>query len=156
MTRKSKALSIGLLIATWAFVLGLAVGPQPVRGIELGHGLVRLVKIFGIAWVVDHFAEDIDQAINSVLRQREAEIEGATQVVPILRIGDGGGTAVGAAQVMGPAVQVDKVQAVAELELGVGNLRGRALLPVSTRRELTKSIKSIGGVGVSADIKLPI
>ena len=156
MNHRKRALSVGALVLAWAFVLGLAIGPQPVRGIDLGDSLVSLIKIFGIAWVVDRFADDINNGINSLLRQHEAEIEGATKVVPILRIGEGGGTAVGAAQVMGPAVQVDKVQAVGELELDVGNLRGRALLPVSTRKDLTSTIRGIGGVGVSANIKFPV
>lgn len=156
MTRGKRALSLGLLVATWAFVLGLAVGPQPARGIDLGDTLGGMIKLFGIAWVVDHFAEDIDRVINDVLRQKEAEVEGATKVVPILRIGEGGGAAVGAAQVMGPAVQVDKVQGVGELELDWQNLRGRALLPVSTKKELTSSIRGVGGVGVSANIKFPL
>jgi len=144
------------LVASWAFVLGVAVGPQPARGIDLGSTLGSLIKLFGIAWVVDRFADDIDGAINKVLRQKEAEIEGTTKVVPILRIGEGGGAAVGAAQVMGPAVQVEKVEAVGELELDWQNLRGRALLPVSTKKELTSSIKGVGGVGVSANIKFPL
>ncbi len=156
MIRGKRALSIGLLIASWAFVLGIAVGPQPARGIDLGNTLGSLIKLFGIAWVVDRFADDIDSTINKVLRQKEAEIEGATKVVPILRIGEGGGAAVGAAQVMGPAVQVDKVEGVGELELDWQNLRGRALLPVSTKKELTSSIKGVGGVGVSANIKFPL
>jgi hypothetical protein len=156
MIRGKRALSVGLLIASWAFVLGIAVGPQPARGIDLGNTLGSLIKLFGIAWVVDRFADDIDGAINKVLRQKESEIEGATKVVPILRIGEGGGAAVGAAQVMGPAVQVDKVEAVGELELDVGPLRGRALLPVSTKKELTSSIRGVGGVGVSANIKFPL
>ncbi|NTU84178.1 MAG: CHAT domain-containing protein, partial [Chloroflexales bacterium] len=55
--------------------------------------------------------------------QREARIADATKVVPIVRVGSG--TAVGAAQVMGPRMQVDKVQAVAEIELNLGNLAER-------------------------------
>lgn len=156
MNRRKRATSTAVFAAALAFVLGFAISPQPARGIDLGDSFVKLVKVFGIAWVVDRYADDIDRTINNLLRQHEAEIEGATRVVPILRIGEGGGTAVGAAQVMGPAVQVDKVQAVGELELGVGNLRGRALLPVSTKKELTKSIKGIGGVGVSANIKFRV
>ena len=78
-------------------------------------------------------------------------------VVPTFRVSGGiGGAAVGAAQVVGPPQQVDKVQAVAEIQIGIGNFRGRALVPVTTRKGLTSSIKGIGGVGVSAEIKFPL
>jgi len=146
--------NVAVLVVVWAFVLGLTVGPQPAQGLDVGGALVDLVKIFGIGWVVTQFAGDIDRTINSLLAQHEAEVAGATKVVPILRVGSG--TAVGAAQVMGPRQQVDTVQAVAELELNIGDFRGRGLLPVTTRRDLTGNIKGVDGVGVSANIKFPI
>ncbi len=148
--------NLTILVVVWAFVLGLAVGPQPARSIDLGGAIGDLVKIFGIGWVVNKFADDIDGAINDVLAQRDAEIANATKVVPILRVAGGGDTAVGAAQVQGPQAQVEKCSAVAELELTVSKLRGRALLPVTTKRNLTGSVKGIDGVGVSANIKFPI
>lgn len=136
-----------------AFGLGMTTAPNPAGALSLGGGIGDLVKIFGIAWVVDRFGPQIDRAINSALKQRDAEIEGYTKVVPIVRVG--GSTAVGAAQVMGPRAQVDKVQAVAEVELRViGSIRGRGLIPISTRNAQT--VRSVGGVGVSANIKFPI
>ncbi len=156
MRMNEKLRTLTVLVVVWAFVLGMAVGPQPARAIDLGGTIGDLVKIFGVGWVVDRFAGDIDNAINDVLAQREAEIAGATKVVPILRIGEGGGTAVGAAQVQGPREKVRQCEAVAELELEFGDLRGRALLPVSTKSNLTSSIKGISGVGVSANVKFPI
>ncbi|MGD9494787.1 MAG: hypothetical protein AB7Y46_00625 [Armatimonadota bacterium] len=156
MRGNSKLRNVAVLAVVWAFALGLAVGPQPAQSIDVGGALEDLVKIFGIGWVVQQFDDEIDRAINTVLAQREAEIAGATKVVPILRVGEGGGTAVGAAQVMGPQQQVQKVQAVAEIELDIGDLRGRALIPVSTGRDLTSSITGVAGVGVSANIKFPI
>ncbi len=154
MRINAKMRNVTVLVIVWAFVLGIAVGPQPAQSIDLGGALGDLVKIFGIGWVVKQFAGDIDNAINSVLAQHEAQIAGATKVVPILRVGSG--TAVGAAQVMGPKAQVQKVEAVAEIELNVGGLRGRGLIPVTTRRELTSSIRGVPGVGVSANIKFPL
>lgn len=150
-----KTRTVAALVVAWALVLGIAVGPQPAQS-QLGRTLVDLVKIFGIAWVVREFDDEINGAINDVLAQHEAEIAGATKVVPILRVGEGGGTAVGAAQVMGPQQQVRSVEAVAELELSLGDLRGRALLPVSTRSNLTSTVRGVSGVGVSANIKFPI
>jgi len=157
MTLSRNLTRVTLLLVAWAFVLGVALGPQPARSIDLGGALVDLVKIFGIAWVVDRFAGDIDRTINRFLSQHDAAIEGQTKVVPILRVASGGGgTAVGAAQVMGPAQQVRTVQAVAELELNFGSFRGRALVPVSTKNVSSGGIKGVGGVGVSANIKFPI
>jgi hypothetical protein len=154
MSERMRTLTV--LVVVWAFVLGMAVGPQPARALDFGGAIGDLVKIFGIGWVVNKFSDDIDDAINDLLQQRDAEIANATKVVPILRVGEGGGTAVGAAQVQGPEAKVKQCSAVAELELSVGDLRGRALLPVSTKSNITSSIKGISGVGVSANIKFPI
>jgi len=100
--------------------------------------------------------EDIDHFINVLLSQRGIEHEGMTKVVPIIRVG-GAGTAVGAAQVVGPAQQVKKVSAVAEVEITIGgSARARGLVPVSTKKVTTDSIRSIGGVGISANIKIPL
>ncbi len=155
MTMSRKLSRVAALLVVWGFVLGIAMGPQPAQGIDLGGSLGTLIKIFGIGWVVNHFADDIDRAINQVLRQNEAEIEGMTKVVPILRVGSGGGTAVGAAQVMGPPAQVNKVQAVAEVELKLAIFRGRALIPVASKSLSAGAISGVGGVGVSANIKFP-
>ncbi len=154
--RERKAFALfAILVLAWAFMLGLGLPPQPCSAISLGGGFGDLIKIFGIGWVVNHFGNDIDQFINRVLAQHEAEIEGLTKVVPIIRVGKGG-TAVGAAQVMGPPVQVRKVQAVAEVEIGIGRLKLRGLIPVTTKRVETRTIRGVGGVGVSANIKFPI
>ena len=145
---KGKGMTVALLLC--AFALGLSWTPGPAQSLPLGD----VVKVFGIGWVVERFSVQIDRAINSALAEHQAGIEGATKVVPIIRVGKGG-TAVGAAQVMGPQVQVDKVQAVAEVELRIaGTLRARGLIPVSTRDVST--VRSVSGVSVSADIKFPI
>ena len=145
--------ALTVLVLT-AFLVGFGVGAPSVRALSLGGALGTVVKTLGIGYVVTRYGGSIDVAINGMLRQRQAQIEGKTKVVPILRVG-GGSTAVGAAQVMGPAQQVDKVEAVAELEWNpTGAVRGRALIPVSTRD--TSSVKGVGGVGVSANIKVPL
>src|SRR6056297_172920 len=102
MKMGEKIRTLTVLVVVWAFVLGMAVGPQPARALDFGGAIGDLVKIFGIGWVVNKFSDDIDDAINDLLQQRDAEIANATKVVPILRVGEGGGTAVGAAQVQGP------------------------------------------------------
>ena len=153
MTKRNKWTWIvtGLLLG--AFLLGLGTTPRPAAALDLGGGIGTLVKIFGIGWVVDHYSGQINKAINSALAQRDAEIEGYTKVVPILRIMGGKGKAIGAAQVMGPRVQVEKVKAVGEVELRLlGAVRARGLLPISTK----SSLSIVPGVGVSANIKFPI
>lgn len=154
MFRHRPVTSLVAMLLLWAFLLGVGAAPNPAQALDLGGGIGSLVKIFGIGWVVDHFSGKINDAINNALRQHQAEIQGYTKVVPILRVG-AGGTAVGAAQVMGPREQVQQVQAVAEIQLSfVGAVRARGLIPVSSKN-LT-NIKSVGGVGVSANIKFPI
>jgi hypothetical protein len=144
---------LACLFLLWAFLLGVGTAPSPVQALDLGGGIGTLVKIFGIGWVVDHFAKDINKTINSALAQRDAQINGYTKVVPIVRLAGRGGAAVGAAQVMGPQVQVEKVKAVAEVELNlIGTVRARGLLPIGTRN----SLNIVPGVGVSANIKFPI
>lgn len=155
--RASRNMSkVTLLFVAWAFVLGVAVGPQPAQSLDLGGAIGDLVKIFGIGWVVTHFADEIDGGLNTFLQQHEAAIEQQTKVVPIIRVGTKTSTAVGAAQVMGPTTQVRKVQAVAELQIDIGSLRGRALIPISTKDAKMGGIKGVSGVGVSANIKFPI
>jgi hypothetical protein len=115
------------------------------------------LKIFGIAYVVKQFGGQINSFINTVLAQHSAQIAVQTKVVPIVKIG-AGGTAVGAVQVMGPAQQVEKVSAVAEVEWKPGNvLRARGLVPITNVKitDPTK-IKGVGGVGISANIKFPL
>jgi hypothetical protein len=146
----------GAMLVLWAFLLGVSAAPQPADAFSFNSGIARLVKIFGIAWCVDHFGGKINDTINSLLKQHEAEIQGHTKVVPILRVGGGGGgTAVGAAQIMGPKEQVDQVQAVGEVELNItGSVRARGLLPISTKN--MTSLKIVPGVGCSANIKFPL
>lgn len=147
MRMNERTRNLTILILVWAFVLGLAVGPQPVHS-QFGGAIGDLVKIFGIGWVVQQFSGEINSAINSVLAQREAEIAEATKVVPILSVGRG--TAIGAAQVQGPQAQLDRVDAVSQVELTIRGFRGQALIPV------TSAVSAVPGVGVSANISFPI
>ena len=57
---------------------------------------------------------------------------------------------------VGPAQQVRKVKAVAEVQLNLGALRGRGLIPIATKNPLRGEIKGVGGVGVSANIRVRI
>lgn len=154
MYQHKPIVKIAAVLVAVAFLSGLLVTAPPTQAVA-GVNLASLIKLFGIAWVVDHFGTGIDKAINNVLQQKEAAIEGRTKVVPIIKIG--GGVTIGAAQVMGPAERVDKVKAVAQLDWTPGDVfRGRVLLPVSTDRDLTTSVRGVGGVGISAVIAFPI
>ena len=153
MMRRTKWTWLVAMLLMWAFLLGVGTAPNPVQALDLGGSIGDLVKIFGIGWVVEHFSGQINKAINSALAQHDAAVEGYTKVVPIMRLGGGKGTAVGAAQVMGPKAQVDKVRAVGEVELNLlGTVRARGLLPISTKN----SLRTVPGVGVSANIKFPL
>ena len=159
MTKRNHWHYLALVVVLTAFLVGFGSGPRPAQALNLSLGgiLKGALKIFGVAYVVKHFGGEINSFINGVLAQHSAKVAGQTKVVPIVRIG-AGGTAVGAAQIMGPAVQVKKVSAVAEVEWKPGNvLRARGLLPVTNVKitDPTK-IKGVGGVGVSANIKFPM
>lgn len=153
MNRKHPLFNLGVLVVLGAFVLGLATAPTPAQALSLGGAFGDLVKIFGIGWVVKQYGTQIDSFINKALAEREAAIQGWTKVVPIVKVGTG--KAVGAAQVMGPREQVEKVQAVAEVDLQItGALRARGLIPVTTKN--ASPLKGVGGVGVSANIKFQL
>ena len=157
MIRNKRWRWLTLVVVLTAFLVGFGSGTNTVGALNLGGMLQGALKIFGIAYVVKQFGGQIDSFINTVLAQHSAKVAGQTKVVPIVRVGEGG-AAVGAAQVMGPAVQVEKVSAVAELEWKPGNvLRARGLLPVTNVKitDPTK-IKGVGGVGISANIKFPL
>jgi hypothetical protein len=143
-------------LALVLFVVFVSAALTPRAQADLLDNLLgKGIKIVGVGLVLDRWGDDINRFINRILGQRRAQIEGKTKLVELLRIGSPGG-AVGAAQVMGPADRVDKVQAVAELEIDVSRLRARALLPVSTKKSVTQSIRGVGGTGVSANIKFPL
>jgi hypothetical protein len=145
----------GLLVAAALFG-GMVIGQaQPVQA-QLGS----ILKGGAIVIAVDKFSGDIDRFVNTITGNRTNNAAESTRVVPILTIG--GGTYAGAVQVSGPKNLVDTVKAVAQLEGRtklplVGDIRGRALVPISDRSVANeKSLNRVKGVGVSAliDIKL--
>ena len=153
---RNKRMIVLALAAVLVLTIATALGPvaRDASAFDLGGLFGQALKIGGIVWAVDKFGNQIDGFINKFLDQNGCPVEGKSRVVPIIRVL--GGVAVGGAQIVGPPSQVDKVQAVGEVQLNVGRFRGRALVPVTTRKNLTGSIKGIGGVGTSAEIKFPI
>jgi hypothetical protein len=143
------------LLCAFFFLVGIGAPMQPSYALDLGGLAGDVLKVAGIGFLVKQFGPEIDKFINSALGTRGIGNEGMTKVVPIIRLGSG--TAVGAVQVVGPASQVQKVKAVAEIEITFGNhIRGRALVPISMSKFNVQTIHGVGGVGVSANIKFVI
>lgn len=109
-----------------------------------------------VAVVIKQFSRPINDAINKLTGSSGAPITEATKVVPIVSVGQGG--YVGAAQVSGPKVSVDKVQAVGMLEgtLNGDQFRMKALVPITTTKPSIGSLKRVKGVGVSAIIDIKV
>lgn len=146
MIRKKISKKALVLFAALLAAASLAVAQLK---IDIGD----LLKIGGIALVVDRFGPEIDKAVDD-LQGFTPEQAAMTKVVPIISAGSG--THVGAAQVMGPASEVNKVRAVAQVEGKVfgGVVRIKALIPVSTTS--VTNIRRVDGVGVSAIIDVKI
>jgi hypothetical protein len=117
----------------------------------LGFG--DAVKLFGIAFAVQHFSGQLNSFINTLLNQHGVKWEGSTKVVPILSLGRG--TYIGAAQVAGPPDLVDKTKAVAQGETRIGGLNGRLLVPISNLNP-TKGLSRVKGIGVTATIDFKV
>lgn len=130
----------------------------------LGLGMVGLaapqikevIKIVGVGAAVKQFGPQINREINKLANFKDTD-RVKTRVVPILSIGINTRRAVGAAQVMGPPSQVDKVEAVAmpELDLFGKEIKIRAMIPVDTQKNLT-DIRRVDGVGVSGIVDLKL
>ena len=115
--------------------------------------LGSVLKLFGIAYAVKVFGPQINSFINSLLSQRGVKREGTTKVVPIISIGSGG--YIGAAQVAGRPDIVKQTQAVGQEETNIGSLRGKLLVPISSKTP-QKGLKRVKGVGVTAVIDFKI
>lgn len=122
---------------------------QPARAI----GTTEILKVGGVLLAVNQFGDQIDSFINNLLKQRKNAAAGATKVVPIVSVGQG--VYIGAAQVIGEANRVQRVQAVATVEGVLNKFEGTLLVPISTKMP-GKKLSRVEGVGVSAivDIKL--
>ena len=145
-TRIAYALLIAALVTTLT-----VLGPVTTRASLFGD----IVKVGGIAIVVDQFGSQINSFINKLTANKNLGTQEATNVVPIISLG--GGSYIGAVQVIGSKKNVDNTKAVVQLESNATfgrNLRIKALVPVGSRT--TSNIKRIYGVGVSAMIDIRI
>ena len=135
------SISLGLLI--------MAASMSAVQANLFGS----VLKVGGIAFLVDQYKKPINNFINKALGERGAQAMGATKVVPILSIGSGGH--IGAAQVVGVPSAVEKTQAVVQIEIPAGSFRATGIIPVS-RKTVSGSPERMKGVGVSAVIDFKI
>ena len=113
-----------------------------------------VLKVGGIGYLVDRYADELNDFINALTAKHGVSSEYATKVVPIITIGSGG--YVGAAQVSGPQELVDECKAALQLE---GNFmsntfRVKALIPIDSKNPTNFS--RVQGVGVSAQIDVKI
>lgn len=144
--KKQKQFVVGLLL-----ICLFSVGAVPAAQ---AFGLGDILKVGGIAILIDKFAGPLNNFINTLTMQHGAGSDYATKVVPILTFGSGG--YVGAVQVTGPQSLVDRVQAVVQIE---GNFNGsqfrvKALIPIDSKNPVNFS--RVQGVGVSAMIDVRI
>lgn len=139
-----KQLIIGMIAAS---LLGFGSGIATTQAFNLGS----ILKVGGISVLVDKFGTQINDFLNKLLMKNGVGTDYATKVVPIISVGSG--KYVGAVQVVGPKSQVDKVQAVGQLEGSFNNIaRAKALIPLATK-DIT-NLNRVQGVGVSAMIDL--
>jgi hypothetical protein len=136
------------LLTTLIALLVLAITLPAAWAFSFGD----ILKVGGIAFLVDTYRKPINEFINKALGERDAQAMGATKVVAILSVGSGG--YVGAAQVVGVPSAVDKTQAVVQIELPIGSFRATGLVPVS--KKATGSPTRMKGVGVSAVVEFKI
>lgn len=118
--------------------------------------LNQILRAGGVVAVISAFGRDMDNVLNK-LWNRGNDPFIATKVVPILTVTGRRDNAIGAAQVMGPPQQVERVVAVAQPEArvpGIG-VRVRAMIPVSSQN-VVENLRIVPEVGVSGivDIRL--
>ena len=138
---------IALVVGIGAMAMSAFAGYQ--------FGINQVLKIGGVALAVKTFGKDMNKGINKLSNHTDSNLI-TTKVVPIFSIGISTGSAIGAAQVMGPRKLVDQVVGVGQpqADLFGHEVRLKALIPVSSKN--FSDIKRVDGVGVSGivDIKL--
>jgi hypothetical protein len=115
-----------------------------------------LVKIVGVGAAVNTFAPKLNDAINKVSGHHDTSTM-TTKVVPIISGGINSRKAIGAAQVMGPRLQVEKVKAVAQIDQDLfgREVKIRAMIPIETK-DIVSNIRRVEGVGISGIVDLKL
>lgn len=130
-----------------------AVTMQTTQAFSLGS-LGGVLKVGGIAILVDQFAGPLNNFINTLTAKNGVSSDYATKVVPVITVGTG--TYAGAAQVSGPQTLVDQTKAVLQIEgdFNGNSFRVKALIPIDSKNPTKFS--RVQGVGVSAQIDVRI
>jgi len=132
----------------WVAVVALLVYAAGVASASL---IGSLVKVGGIGMLVSKFGPDINKGFNKLAKIEENDKVG-TKVVPVVSVGKG--TSVGAVQVTGSPQQVDKVEAVLQIEGKVLGLQIRALIPSNSKNPA--KFNRVEGVGVSGIVDVKV
>lgn len=121
-----------------------------------GAQFKALLKVVGIGAAVNQFGPQINSALNKLQNHSDSSTM-TTKVVPIISGGISSRQAIGAAQVMGPRYQVEKVNAVAQLDQDLlgREIKIRAMIPIETK-EIVKDIRRVEGVGISGIVDLKL
>ena len=138
------------------FIAALAVTAAPARAdIDLGDLVKGAVKVVGINALIGKYHNQLDDATNKVLDNAKCGTGAASDVVVIVSP-LGGNKYIGAAQIVGPKDQVDKVRAVVQLEQSfMGKMfRIKAMIPADSQDPT--HFHRVSGVGVSAVIDVKI
>ena len=148
MKKKLLSATLGICLAVTAFG-----GIVQTNASGLSSILGGIAKVGGVGYVIDKFGPQIDSFLNRLLKQNNLSTTYSTAGVPIVSIGTNG--YIGMAQVTGPASEVERVKAVAQVEGSFnGMIRVKGLVPIDSENPTNAS--RIQGVGVSAIIDLKI
>lgn len=128
-------------------------GMMTANAFNLGSLLGGVAKVGGVGFLVDRYSDSIDNFLNTLLRQNNLSTTYTTKVVPIISMGNN--AYIGAAQITGPASEIERVKAVAQLEASFnGVARVKGLVPIDSMNPV--GANRIQGVGISALVDLKI
>ncbi|OPZ81058.1 MAG: hypothetical protein BWY76_03154 [bacterium ADurb.Bin429] len=148
---QSRILALAVTGVLLGGMLAMGLYARPAHALKIGT--TEVLKVGGVLLAVSQFGPQINHFINDLLSARKAEAAGQTKVVPIFSVGQG--AYIGAAQVVGAASAVRKVQALAAVEGKMGKAGGMLLIPISTKIP-GSSLARVNGAGVSAIIDLKL
>lgn len=122
-----------------------------------GYGAItggQVLKGAAIAYAVKQSGKQLNTFINGITLRNKMQTRMATKVVPILSVGEKG--YIGGAQVSGPQVEINKVQAVFQYEKNVSNnnYRVKVLVPSGSLNPL--ALKRVPKAGVTAIIDVSL
>ncbi|WP_277293304.1 hypothetical protein [Veillonella montpellierensis] len=128
-------------------------GMMTANAFNLGSLLGGVAKVGGVGFLVDRYSDSIDNFLNTLLRQNNLSTTYTTKVVPIVSVGNN--AYIGAAQITGPASEIERVKAVAQLEASFNGIaRVKGLVPIDSMNPV--GANRIQGVGISALVDLKI